>query len=224
MSSYLLLLVTIVGFLNANEIIGGKKSIIPRHASEKGTLYHIKEPDELFKRSKVGSTFDSSAFHQLENFLLKSAEEIELSSKKSEIEDQKEVETIAEDNLENDELKSAGKEEKGKENAVAKDNVETKENIVNDERKKSKVSKNESGKDAEGEKSEKTEKKPNKELNGKNNNDNNNGEKKEGKKTKKDVLIKKEPKVKEKTKDENAMKRDKTSKNKPEDDDAEYGR
>ena len=97
MSIKILLLVTIFGFSCTTELTGGRKSIIPRHESEKNVLFHIAEPTEgLYKRSNLGKTFDSGVLHKLEDFLLKKAKDFELASKKSEIEDQKEVETIAE--------------------------------------------------------------------------------------------------------------------------------
>ena len=77
--------------------VGGRKSIIPRHKSEHGSLFHIVEPTEgLFKRSKLGKTDESGTLHLLENFLLGNIKKLELSSKKSDVESQKEVATIAE--------------------------------------------------------------------------------------------------------------------------------
>ncbi|XP_065062017.1 uncharacterized protein LOC135688891 isoform X1 [Rhopilema esculentum] len=90
----------LVGLCLGKEHVGGRKSIIPRHKSEHGSLFHIVEPTEgIFKRSKLGKADESGTLHLLENFLLGNIKKLELSSKKTDIESQKEVATIAEDTV-----------------------------------------------------------------------------------------------------------------------------
>ena len=155
MSTKILILMAILGLSCTSEHIGGKKSIIPRHSSEKDVLFHIAKPTEsLHKRTNVGTAFDSGVLHTLENFLLKKVDELGLSVKKSEIEDQKEVETIAENldaKVSASELRQGGKDgTKGEE----KDRVMTKEELANESKKKSVVTKEESRPETRNGKSE----------------------------------------------------------------------
>ena len=144
MSPKILVLMTILGLSCTSEHIGGRKSIIPRHSSERDVLFHIRKPTEsLHKRTNIGTTFDSGVLHKLENFLMKEVDELGLSAKKSEIEDQKEVETIAE----NFEAKPSASEQSqgGKDSTKGeeKDRVMTKEELANENKKKSVVNKEE---------------------------------------------------------------------------------
>lgn len=92
----------IIGLTKARDHNGGKKSIIPRHASERGPLFRVVEPTEgLYKRSRLGKGTDGT-LHRLENFILGKAVDEESSSRKSDIESQQEVGTIAEENPEDD--------------------------------------------------------------------------------------------------------------------------
>lgn len=210
----LLFITTIFGSPHAIEHSGAKKSIIPRHASEKGALYDIKEPaDALYKRSRVGSTFDSGVLHKLEDFLLKRADGLEMSPKKSEIEDEKEVETIAEEDLHSESGTSNAekmKSEFGEENG--KEKIETKESVVNENRRKSLVSKSKKEtKEEEKQRKGTSEKKEESEM-GQKNDMNKKGLKEKQKKLKA-----------ERKKDNQAAKRDNTKPNE-EENDAEYGR
>ena len=251
MSIKLLILAVIIALANAKEHIGGRKSIIPRHASERGVLFHIKRPTQgLYKRSKLGSTFDSGVLHKLENFLLKKAEDLDLSSKKSDIENQKEVETIAENDI-GKEIKSTNYSEKKKdggdknnEKGTGKDKIAAKVEIVADDRKKSIVTTNNVSKKEEinekkegdknkekkigevsksKEKVKKQEKDSKKEAESKSKN--------EKLKKKDDITGKNLPKKlsklnskEEEGAEEKATKRDKTAPEDPNDDDKEYGR
>ncbi len=72
-----------------NERLGGKKSIIPRHASDTkyGALYEVVEPQEVNKRSKFETQgYENSQLHELENFVYGRPSDNAFSLKKSEIE------------------------------------------------------------------------------------------------------------------------------------------
>jgi len=139
MFTKVLLLIIIISLTNTKEHLGARKSIIPRHASEKGVLFDVTTPTEgLYKRSHLGETFDSGVFHKLENFLLKKVDDLGLNSKKSDIEDQKEVETVAE-SVEATPLTSEVKQ--GVKDSAKEEIEKVVKNFINVEKKKSAVSK-----------------------------------------------------------------------------------
>ena len=94
-----------------HERLGGKKSIIPRHASDpkSGAFYRVVEPSEdLYKRSKLNSrsNLGGSEVHGLENFIsnnvnqdLEGVFQQEGAQRKSNVLSQKEVGQIAEDTM-----------------------------------------------------------------------------------------------------------------------------
>ena len=139
MFTKVLLLIIIISLTNTKEHLGARKSIIPRHASEKGVLFDVTTPTEgLYKRSHLGETFDSGVFHKLENFLLKKVDDLGLNSKKSDIEDQKEVETVAE-SVEATPLTSEVKQ--GVKDSAKEEIEKVVRNFINVEKRKSVVSK-----------------------------------------------------------------------------------
>ena len=139
MFAKILLLMIVISLSNTKEHLGARKSIIPRHASEKGVLFDVTRPTEaLYKRSHLGETFDSGVFHKLENFLLKKVDDLGLHSKKSDIEDQKEVETIAESV---EETPVASEVKQGVKESAKEEIEKVVKNLINDEKKKSVVSK-----------------------------------------------------------------------------------
>ena len=134
---FVVLVTLIIGLTIARDHNGGKKSIIPRHASERGPLFHVVEPTEgLYKRSRLGKDSEVT-LHGLENFILGKAVNEESTSRKSDIESQQEVGTIAEENPEED-IAASGSDHADKKNDIGDEftlkkkenkNPEKKENV-----------------------------------------------------------------------------------------------
>ena len=134
---FVVVVTLIMGLTKARDHNGGKKSIIPRHASERGPLFHVIEPTEgLYKRSRLGKDSDGT-LHGLENFILGKAVNEESTLRKSDIESQQEVGTIAEESPEED-TAASGSDHADKKNDISDEftlkkkenkNLEKKENV-----------------------------------------------------------------------------------------------